>query len=327
MFVLGLILFIASIVILIYCSKKYFHYKVANLEIELENTIRLEEKRQNTETCLKLEEDLRKLSKQYEDETKKIQNLHKLSAELIDTAKSSYEKYCETLENEYKQKEKEYETIGNSIAKAYDDLQEHFMKQLEETKKELDKMRATHAAAIEAQIKEKEIEENTDFYCLKISNDELADIHTLERVKPKLNQPRILCMLIWSTYFQKPMTSLCNNVLGTEDTCGIYKITNQLNKMCYVGQSVDVAKRWKDHAKCGLGIDTPANNKLYKAMQEEGLENFSWELLEQCKKEELNEKEKFYIGLYQSDKYGYNSNKRCWLKHRLLFFIKKYNII
>lgn len=320
MFVIGLIFFIISIIILFYCNKKYFHYKKINHEIELENLKRLEEKQQATEECILLEKDLKKLSEQYQNETEKIQNLHKISSELIDTAKNSYEKYCETLESEYKQKEKEYDAIGKSIAKAYDDLQEQLMKQLAETKKELDKMRATHAAAIEAQIKEKEIEENTDFYCLKISNDELADIHTLERVKPKLNQPRILCMLIWSTYFQKPMTSLCNNVLGVEDICGIYKITNQLNKMCYIGQSVDIAKRWKDHAKCGLGIDTPAKNKLYKAMQEEGLENFSWELLEKCSKEELNEKEKFYIDLYQSDKYGYNSNKRCWLKHRLLFF-------
>jgi hypothetical protein len=43
-------------------------------------------------------------------------------------------------------------------------------------------------------------------------------------------------------------------------------------------------------------------------MREDGLENFSFELLEECSREELNEKEKFYIGLYQSDQYGYNSN-------------------
>ena len=62
-----------------------------------------------------------------------------------------------------------------------------------------------------------------------------------------------------------------NNILGTAVVCGIYKITNQKTNMCYIGQAADVAKRWKDHAKCGLGIDTPANNKLYKAMQEDGL--------------------------------------------------------
>jgi group I intron endonuclease len=115
-------------------------------------------------------------------------------------------------------------------------------------------------------------------------------------------------MLIWSTYFQKSMTALCNNVLGTNTICGIYKITNQNNDMCYIGQSVDISTRWKNHAKCGLGIDTPAGNKLYKAMQEEGIWNFSWELLEKCPREELNKKENYYIELYKTYEYGYNSN-------------------
>ena len=104
------------------------------------------------------------------------------------------------------------------------------------------------------------------------------------------------------------MTALCNNVLGTTTVTGIYKITNQKDNMCYVGQAVDVATRWKQHAKCGLGIDTPAGNKLYKAMIQDGIWNFSWELLEQCPRPDLDEKEKFYINLYQSYEYGYNSN-------------------
>ena len=116
-------------------------------------------------------------------------------------------------------------------------------------------------------------------------------------------------MLIWSTYFQKDMTALCNRILGTDTVTGIYKITNQENGKCYIGQSVDVSKRWKDHAKCGLGIDTPQGNKLYKDMQEVGIWNFSWELLEQCPREQLNEKEKYYIDLYQSQDFGYNSTK------------------
>jgi hypothetical protein len=43
-------------------------------------------------------------------------------------------------------------------------------------------------------------------------------------------------------------------------------------------------------------------------MAEDGLESFSFELLEECSRDQLNEKERFYIQLYQSDKYGYNSN-------------------
>lgn len=60
--------------------------------------------------------------------------------------------------------------------------------------------------------------------------------------------------------------------------------------------------------KCGLGIDTPANNKLYQAMKKEGIYNFTFELLEECSSESLNEKEAYYIDLYKSKDFGYNSS-------------------
>jgi hypothetical protein len=66
--------------------------------------------------------------------------------------------------------------------------------------------------------------------------------------------------------------------------------------------------------KCGLGIDTPASNKLYQAMKKDGIENFTFELLEECELKNLNEKEAFYIKLYDSYNFGYNSNtgiKNC----------------
>ena len=159
----------------------------------------------------------------------------------------------------------------------------------------------------EAQIREQEIADDIEKYSLNISENELTDIYILEQIKPKLNQPRILSMLIWSTFYQKPMTSLCNNLLGLKPVCGIYKITNQKDQLSYIGQSVDIAKRWKEHAKSGLGIDTPAGNKLYKAILKDGLNSFSWELLETCERDELDEKEQYYIDLYQTKDYGYNS--------------------
>lgn len=64
-----------------------------------------------------------------------------------------------------------------------------------------------------------------------------------------------------------------------------------------------------DHCKAGLGIDTPQGNQLYMAMQEYGLDSFSFELLLECTAKELNEKEKYFIRLYNSDATGYNMNK------------------
>jgi hypothetical protein len=64
-----------------------------------------------------------------------------------------------------------------------------------------------------------------------------------------------------------------------------------------------------DHCKAGIGIDTPLGNQLYAAMQEYGLDSFSFELLLECEPSQLNEKEKYFIELYNSDAIGYNRNK------------------
>lgn len=271
---------------------------------------------QNTE----LKKDNEYLKTEQEFEQMKLKNLKEKIAELDNVldnisqnyennAKQAFQNYCELLNNEYNKKENEYETLEEKLQNNYNIAQEKALKELKTIEEELNKIKATRSAAIQAQLKEKEIKEAKDFYSLTISETDLFDIEALERVKKQLHQPRILSMLIWKTYYQKPMTDLCNNVLGTVIKTGIYKITNQLNDCCYIGQSVDISARWKEHAKCGLGIDTPPANKLYKAMIEDGLYNFSFELLEECSKDLLNEKEHFYIELYQSDKFGYNNNK------------------
>lgn len=225
-----------------------------------------------------------------------------------DMSKKAFENYCDLLDTDYQNKEKEYDILCNNLYNAYAQKQDKLIAETEVITQQLETIRQTRAASIAAQIREKEIKEQLTFYCLTAKENELSDIKLLEKVKSQLNNPRILSMLIWQTYWQKPMTSLCNNVLGTSIVCGIYKITNQLTDECYIGQAVDVASRWKQHAKCGLGIDTPANNKLYKAMQEYGIWNFSWELIETCSSAELNQKEKYYIDLLQSYSFGYNSN-------------------
>lgn len=72
---------------------------------------------------------------------------------------------------------------------------------------------------------------------------------------------------------------MCNRVLG-KTVCGIYKITNLIDGKIYVGQSVNIPERFKQHVKCGLGIDASATNLLYNAMQETGVWNYMFELLE-----------------------------------------------
>ena len=221
----------------------------------------------------------------------------------------AFENYCDALDAKYEEKAAEFDELSLRLDEAYAEKQAKIIAEIDNISNELEKIRLTRKSLIEAQIKEKEIQENKNFYCIIPTENDKDDIRRLERVKKDLHNPRILSMLIWQTFFQKAMTSLCNNVLGTTTVTGIYKITNLNNNMCYIGQAVDVAARWKEHAKCGLGIDTPAGNKLYAAMKEEGIWNFSWELLEKCDRKLLDEKEKYYIGIYQSKDFGYNTTK------------------
>lgn len=92
-----------------------------------------------------------------------------------------------------------------------------------------------------------------------------------------------------------------------EKVSGIYKITNIINNHAYIGLSVDIHKRWKSHKERYLNKNMPDYNKsLYKAFRKYGIENFKFEILEICEKEELPKKEIYYISLYNTYKNGYN---------------------
>jgi len=84
---------------------------------------------------------------------------------------------------------------------------------------------------------------------------------------------------------------------------GIYKITNLTNDKFYIGQSIDVVKRIRDHkSPRSLLRDFP----IYRAFKKYGLKNFKFEILEECPIEKLNDKEIYYI---QVLKPHYNVNE------------------
>lgn len=240
------------------------------------------------------------LTKQKEhtyDELTRLENsLNKLTSQSEKIAVDAYTNYVEGLEKAYSEAEHNFDANMNSLK--HDIL---------ELNQELDELKATRAAAHEALLKEQEVKDNKDNYRLLPSQADLTDARRLEIVKRELNKPRILSMLIWQTYWQPLAKKQFPLILQNKTKCGIYKITNLITDDSYIGQSVDIYKRWCDHCKCGLGIDTPPGNKLYKAIQEYGLENFTFELLVECTQAELNDKERYFIELYQADTFGYNS--------------------
>ena len=250
-----------------------------------------------------------KLTTQIEEGKKHLSTIQNAIDNQQEMSSNAFKNYCDILEKKYKEVEEEHDMEIEALNTAYSNLQLKLLREADEVRSDLDKIKATRAAAIEAARREKDIENNLTFYCLDISDADKIDIAKLEALKPSLNKPRVLSMLIWQTWFQKPLKALSANVVGATDATGIYKITNIKTKECYIGQAIHIKDRWVEHVKCGLGIDTPAGNKLYKAIQEFGLWNFSFEVLEVCPQNQLNEKEKYYIDLYSSYDYGYNSTR------------------
>ena len=91
---------------------------------------------------------------------------------------------------------------------------------------------------------------------------------------------------------------------------GIYKITNLINGKSYVGQSVDIETRFKRHKQTAFNPNSKSYNyPLYRAIRKYGIENFSFDVVQECFESELNENEIFYIEQYNSYYKGYNQDK------------------
>ena len=79
---------------------------------------------------------------------------------------------------------------------------------------------------------------------------------------------------------------------------GIYKITNKINNHSYIGQSRNIEKRWSNHIYHDKSRD---EYPLYRAFKKYGLENFNFEILEECSLNKLNEREQYYINFYKPE--------------------------
>ena len=91
-----------------------------------------------------------------------------------------------------------------------------------------------------------------------------------------------------------------------EVICGIYEIVNKVNGKKYIGQSIDVYRRWREE-KCDLNKDeAPWNVHLWRAWKLYGAESFEFNVLEACNECLLDEKEAYYIELYDTQNNGYN---------------------
>lgn len=89
----------------------------------------------------------------------------------------------------------------------------------------------------------------------------------------------------------------------------VYKITNLINQKVYIGSSIRVWKRWKQHINSAFNPNNECYNyPLYQAFRKYGVDNFKFEILSSDYNsiEEMQLAENAYIKLYDSVNYGYN---------------------
>lgn len=321
-FILGLCL--GSLLIYLLLLPRIRKVVAINTETQLHNE-ELEEKKKALDGCViaaerqlqLIEEKKQGLISQKENLEKDIKTYY----DLIDAEKVKFEKYKDSLQEQldlsaekmsqnYSKAEEEYRAEYEETLKDYiQKFQNEIIVKTEELKNVnslLEDLRRKTTAAVETYKREQEKKEKQDFYRIKLSEADVVEIEKLREVAKILRDSEPLNKVIWKVYYENPFSDLCGRVVGKKMRTGIYKITNIKNNMCYVGQAKDIASRWNQHCKRGVGADTPTKNKIYPAMLEYGIENFTFEIIEDCELEKLGEREKFWQDYFKAKEYGYS---------------------
>lgn len=250
-----------------------------------------------------------------------LQNLGRTLLESQQNAKEAAQSYYEQEKENAKQrlafKEQQLKELYEQKVKELDDLlaqaelnnQNQLVAQEMEIQKSLNALNDIQKrvdCATEALKKAEAERTQKDFYRIHLAQQDIEEIAKIRSIEPYLRDRTVLNKVIWKSYYEKPVNDMIGRVVGTSVRTGIYKITDINSGRCYIGQSVDISTRFKQHIKKGLGADNPGQGKLYAAMLASGPENFTFEIIEDCPKEELDEKEKFYMDFFHAKDFGYS---------------------
>ena len=275
---------------------------------------------------------MEKLKEQYEQKLQEYKQLKQDVDKEYKASEESAKKYYQQMLDFYKQKfhtdieeihaifmdtkhslEDSYEELAKDLVQDYLDKEQESIQKIKKLNEkiqfeesQLEDLRHKVEAAVAYDKRNEENKNKTNFYKLNLTQDDLDEIYELRKIISHFRNPEPVNKVIWKTYYEKPYTDLVGRVIGSGVHCGIYKITNLQNNMCYVGQSTNIAERWKQHIKRGLGADTPTRNKLYPIMQAVGVENFSFEIIEECTKSQLNDREDYWQDFFKAKEFGYS---------------------
>ena len=293
-----------------------------------ENAKIIEESQRLLQTQNQLNEKISNLNNDYNSLIKEIDFLKDKKKILDDNyqqASLNAEMYCQKANELASEKfAQSAEQMAQKYQQAEDNYQQEYLKAIEESTKEytnliiqkqeelnkisqeLVEAKAKQNAIVEANKRAEEVKQKEQFYRLNLSEIDIEEIKKLRSIIPYLRSAEPINKVIWKVYYEKSYTDLIGRVIGQGIHTGIYKITNIENQKCYIGQAVNIADRWKQHIKRGVGAEAPTRNKLYPAMYELGPEQFTFEILEECDKSLLDSREDYWQEFYQAKEFGYS---------------------
>lgn len=319
-FIILLILWIITIAILFIKRKSIEENLREHLQQKLEQQLK-EKNEQQIQSSLELGNQLNKKKEEIEqiesaiiNRTEALKNLN----QDIENYKTYIDKYVtdikeekiKALEIEMKQKEasmlqeakENYNKQLENIAKAHQMAQD----ELNQITINLEAFRAKQESINKEILRQRELEEKQNFYRVCLSENDISDINLLKTTRQNLKKPEIIDKIIYDNYIAKPVLEMIKRVLQNTTCSGIYKITCQKTKEIYIGKSTDIKNRWQQHCKTAFNCGTIASSILHRKMQQYGIENFTFELLEKVPKDQLSEREKYYIDFYKTKEIGLN---------------------
>ena len=291
-------------------------------EIRQLNEARLREEEQYLYQLKREQDEARyEIDKLWEERSNIFAHIVEMRTEAEQTAQAFYDKEMElaqerldrALERAAAKYQEDEEACKEEYLRAIQEFAIEFQQSIANQKMEFVELQITLtdlkdkvATAVEAAKREEEKRTEKDFYRLILSETDLQEIQYLRQVEPFLRDKEALNKVIWKVYYEKPYTDLVGRVVGSSVKTGIYKITNLENQMCYVGQAVNIAERWRQHIKRGIGAEAPTRNKLYPAMLSIGAHNFTFEIIEECDRNLLNEREDYWQDYFKAKEFGYS---------------------
>lgn len=216
--------------------------------------------------------------------------------------------------------EKEIEEWAESAQEAANEFQRGYraqlqlvtdaaMEDMQAALKTLEEYKEKRDAINQEILRARALEEKQDFYRIQLDDSSRRDIQLINSIRKDFSKIDILDKLIYDGYVKKPVDEMIRRVLGGRAPSGIYKITRLKTGEVYVGQSTDVKARWQQHAKSAFHCGTISHSILHTTMERDSIENFTWELLEEVPKDELKNREKYWIEFYNSKNFGLNERQ------------------